>query len=166
VHTPLSQSGNETIARVLLQRWQRGPMRSAMAVSADLGFYVLIHGGAPMAAESWRDHLDAARFGDDFQEHLHTSDLLAKHFASVAQTGLMLLRNPAGRKRKVGGKDWTERRPVRANPRQRCRFRAAAPGPREAISSTLRSRRCSGVCRIPGSAADSRATSGAAITVR
>jgi Lhr-like helicase len=44
------------------------------------------------------------------REHLQDSELLRQQFARVAQTGLMVLRNPAGRKRKVGGKDWAQRR--------------------------------------------------------
>jgi ATP-dependent Lhr-like helicase len=110
VHTPLPRSANETIARVLIHRWQRTQKITAMALAGDLGFYLLVYSSDPILPETWRSSLQAERFADDFEEHLHVSDLLAEHFARVAQTGLMVLRNPQGRKRKVGGKDWPQRR--------------------------------------------------------
>jgi ATP-dependent Lhr-like helicase len=36
--------------------------------------------------------------------------MLRHRFARVAQTGFMLLRNPEGRRRRVGGANWPERR--------------------------------------------------------
>ena len=110
VHTPLPRSTNETLARVLLHRWQRTPGRSALALAADRGFHIMLPDTEPITPEQWRADLSAVRFTDDLREHLHDSDLLRLHFDRVAQTGLMVLRNPAGRKRKVGGKDWTQRR--------------------------------------------------------
>jgi ATP-dependent helicase Lhr and Lhr-like helicase len=110
VHTPLSRSANETIARVLVHRWQRSKARTAMALAGDLGFYLLVHSAEPIDADVWRATFASDRFADDFYEHLNASDLLAQHFARVAQTGLMVLKKPQGRKRKVGGKDWSERR--------------------------------------------------------
>src|SRR5262249_8562604 len=38
------------------------------------------------------------------------SVMLRDRFRRVATTGLMLLRNPLGRRRRVGGVDWAERR--------------------------------------------------------
>jgi Lhr-like helicase len=107
LHTPLPRSANETLARVLLHRWN-GPAPHALAM--DLGIYLLIPGEANIAMETWRQLLHAAGFAADFSAHLRCSDLVPQAFARIAQTGLMVLRNPAGRKRKVGGKDWTERR--------------------------------------------------------
>ena len=136
VHTPLPRSANETIARVLVHRWQRTSQCTAMALADDLGFYVLLHAAAPMPADAWRASLSAPRFADDFLEHLDQSDLLAQHFSRVAQTGLMVLKNPLGRKRRVGGKDWTERRlydRIRAGNADFVLLRQAR---REAISST------------------------------
>jgi ATP-dependent Lhr-like helicase len=127
VHTPLPRCVNETLARVLLHRWQRAdrswPMAGgqvdnlpprlrsrALAFAADLGFYLLVNVAAPLSPDQWRSSLEAKGFAADFQKHLRGSDLLRENFTRVAQTGLMVLRHPSGRKRKVGGKDWTERR--------------------------------------------------------
>src|SRR5207245_4987080 len=41
---------------------------------------------------------------------LADSELLRERFQQVAQTGLMLLRNPIGGRRRVGGRTWGERR--------------------------------------------------------
>jgi ATP-dependent Lhr-like helicase len=109
VHTPLPRSVNEAIARVLIERWKRTGMH-ALATAADLGVYVMVHAAEPWDANAWREYLHAADFAGDFRAHLDSSELLARQFGRVAQTGLMVLRNPAGRKRKVGGRDWTERR--------------------------------------------------------
>ncbi|MSQ97432.1 MAG: DEAD/DEAH box helicase [Gemmataceae bacterium] len=110
VHTPLPRAVNETLARVLLHRWTRTHRKDTMALAADLGIYLMTFDPAPIAPEAWRADLSAVRFADDFREHLRTGELLQQHFARVAQTGLMVLRHPAGRNRKVGGRDWSERR--------------------------------------------------------
>jgi ATP-dependent Lhr-like helicase len=110
VHTPLSRSANEAIARVLIQRWKRSRSATTMALAGDLGFFLLAHAVEPIDADVWRESLARDRFADDFHEHLDCCELLAQHFGRVAQTGLMVMKNPLGRKRKVGGKDWSERR--------------------------------------------------------
>ena len=134
---------------------------TALALAADLGFYLVV----PDAAEPMPPGRLASRacmpsvFADDLRDHLPDSDLLRLHFARVAQTGLMVLRNPLGRKRKVGGKDWTERRlfeQIRGSCR---RFRAAAQAEREAVRpacdlaaapslSSSNWRRCRSACGI------------------
>jgi ATP-dependent Lhr-like helicase len=110
VHTPLARSANETIARVLMQRWGSPPAGALAAIATDLGMYLLVPGETIVSADRWRRLFASAAFVEDFHRHLSQSDLLQRTFGRVAQTGLMVLRNPLGRKRKVGGKDWTERR--------------------------------------------------------
>ncbi len=110
VHTPLSRAANLALARVVLQRWKRIGLSTSMALAGDLGIYLLAHAGGAISAEHWRSALASEGFVADLREHLLADDMLRDQFARVAQTGLMVLRNPAGRKRKVGGKDWTERR--------------------------------------------------------
>ena len=143
VHTPLPRSANETLARVLLHRWRR-IQRPATALAGDLGFYLMVQGDEPLTPDDWREGLHAERFADDLQEHLHDSDLLRLHFARVAQTGLMVLRNPAGRKRKVGGKDWTERRLFEQIRDRMCDFVLLRQAERELLASS---------CDLAGAAA-------------
>src|SRR5262249_15130713 len=54
--------------------------------------------------------LSVEGFETDLAAALATSLTLRERFRRVAQTGLMLLRNPLGRQRRVGGHDWPERR--------------------------------------------------------
>ncbi len=54
--------------------------------------------------------LGAARIGADLDAALADGPALRQRFGRTALTGLMLLRNPLGRGRKVGGRDWGERR--------------------------------------------------------
>ncbi len=63
----------------------------------------------PDLAGLFRRLLDSRNFDADLDTALASSDLLRQRFQRVAFTGLMLLRNPLGRKRKVGGQDWGER---------------------------------------------------------
>ena len=46
----------------------------------------------------------------DLDRALEGSTALREHFGRVALTGLMLLRHPLGRRRRVGGRDWGSRR--------------------------------------------------------
>jgi Lhr-like helicase len=136
VHTPLPRSANEAIVRVLHHRWKHTRWRNALGHAADLGFYLLVHSVEPISVDGWRAQLTGERFADDFREHLSASDLLAQHFARVAQTGLMVLKNPLGRKRKVGGKDWSERRLFEQICSRSPDFVLLRQAEREAVSAT------------------------------
>src|SRR5205814_2146466 len=58
----------------------------------------------------WRVVLAVADFDADLTRALADSITLKERFRCVALTGLMLLRNPLGQRRRVGGRDWAERR--------------------------------------------------------
>lgn len=109
LHTPLPRSANEVLARVLIHRWTHSGRRDVLALAADLGVYLLVPGENRLSPEAWRDSLSPAHFAENFRSWLASSEMLAQVFARVAQTGLMVLRNPLGGRRKVGGRDWTER---------------------------------------------------------
>ncbi len=99
---------------MLVHRLARDLGRSVLPIVADLGLALLVR-GRPLAegaalAELFRRLLDVRTFETDLETCLAASDLLRGRFQRVAQTGLMLLRNPLGRKRRVGGQDWGERR--------------------------------------------------------
>jgi ATP-dependent Lhr-like helicase len=120
VHTPLNRAGNDALARVTAWRLARAWGRSATSVVADLGFAVLLprrwrfdpQPEAPLALtpECWRGLLSPHGFEAHLTEAVAGSDLLRERFRRVALTGLMLLRNPLGRRRQVGGPGWAERR--------------------------------------------------------
>ncbi len=108
-HTPMNRKGNDALARVAVLRLARDGIRSA-AVVADLGFALQLF-------DPWADPPATARllfvaeqFGADLDAALADGPALRQRFGQVALTGLMLLRNPLGRGRRVGGRDWGERR--------------------------------------------------------
>jgi ATP-dependent Lhr-like helicase len=113
-HTPLNRLGNDALARVAVHRLARDMVRGADALVADLGFALLIRAGFteddPRIADVFRKLLSAANFDEDMTAALHDSAVLRERFQSVAQTGLMLLRQPLGQTRRVGGRDWGARR--------------------------------------------------------
>ena len=98
------------LARVAVKRLNRDHGRSASSVVADLGFVLQLRHDLPDTASAIRQLLASDGFGADLDACLADSESLRSRFARVAQTGLMLLRNPEGRPRKVGGADWAERR--------------------------------------------------------
>jgi ATP-dependent Lhr-like helicase len=110
-HTPLNRLGNDALARVAVHRLARDWGRSADSIVADLGFALFLHGGlaAPLATHL-RTLLDAANFETNLEAALHNSAALRERFQRVAQTGLMLLQQPLGQTRRVGGRDWAARR--------------------------------------------------------
>jgi ATP-dependent Lhr-like helicase len=110
VHTPLNRAGNDALARVAVLRLARDRGRAAASVMADLGFALVLRNGGPLAAGELQALLAPDGFEADLAAALADSALLRERFRRVAQTGLMLLRNPLGRRRRVGGPDWAERR--------------------------------------------------------
>jgi ATP-dependent helicase Lhr and Lhr-like helicase len=113
-HTPLNRLGNDALARVAAHRLARDWGRSADSIVADLGFALLMHGAyaeeSHGIADMLRALLDAASFEADVEAALQDSAALRERFQRVAQAGLMLLRQPLGQTRRVGGRDWGARR--------------------------------------------------------
>lgn len=122
-HTPLNRLGNDALARVAVHRLARDWGRSADSILADLGFALAIHGGVADGPEALatdspsltlparlRSLLSAVNFEADMEAALQDSAALRERFQRVAQTGLMLLRQPLGQARRVGGRDWGARR--------------------------------------------------------
>lgn len=110
VHTPLNRAGNDALARAAVLRLARDRGHAAASVVADLGFVLLFRGLVAWLPEDFRRLLGATGFDADLTAALADSVTLRDRFRRVAFTGLMLLRNPLGRKRRVGGHDWAERR--------------------------------------------------------
>jgi ATP-dependent Lhr-like helicase len=109
LHTPLHRAGNDALVRVAVRRLVRGDGRRAHALVTDLGL-VLAVAGKELVAEDFRRLLSVQGFEADLSAALAESEALRQRFQRVAMTGLMLLRNPLGGRRRVGGSDWGERR--------------------------------------------------------
>jgi ATP-dependent Lhr-like helicase len=110
LHTPLTRAGNDALARVAVRRLARDHGLSAASLVADLGFALLLRGPADLTPEMLRALLSAEGFDADLAGALEDSEALRERFRRTALIGLMLLRNPLGRRRRVGGPDWAQRR--------------------------------------------------------
>jgi ATP-dependent Lhr-like helicase len=110
VHTPVNRAANDVLARLAVFRLARDRGRAAASVVADLGFALFCRGGAELRPDDFRGLLAAPGFDADLTAAFAGSVTLRERFRRVALTGLMLLRNPLGRRRRVGGHDWAERR--------------------------------------------------------
>jgi Lhr-like helicase len=110
VHTPLHRAANDALARVACLRLARGRGRTITSLVADLGFALFVMDGAILTTADFRALLAVEGFAADLDEEIAGSIALRERFRRVALTGLMLLRNPIGRRRRVGGEDWAQRR--------------------------------------------------------
>lgn len=108
VHTPLNRAGNDALARVAVHRLARQRGRTVLSLVADLGFLLVVP-GPTLTPDGLRDLLALPGFDADLEAELADSLTLRERFRCTALTGLMLLRNPLGRRRRVGGRDWAER---------------------------------------------------------
>jgi ATP-dependent Lhr-like helicase len=109
VHTPLNRLANDALARVAVHRLARDHGRAVSSLVADLGFALQVQGVLGDFPELLRLLLDPQKFTADLDAALAESPLLRDRFQRVALTGLMLLRNPTGQRRRVGGDDWAGR---------------------------------------------------------
>ncbi len=110
VHTPLNRLGNEALVRVVVHRLTQQGRQTVTSLVADLGFQLSVWGDFELTPERLRSLLSAPAFEEDLAGALAGSAALRERFRRVALTGLMLLRNPLGSRRRVGGPDWAERR--------------------------------------------------------
>ena len=110
VHTPLNRAGNDALARVVVLRLARDWGVAAGSVVADLGFALFCHDPEELAEAAWWSTLCADGFDGDLDGAIAAGATLRERFRRAAVVGLMLLRNPLGRRRRVGGHDWAERR--------------------------------------------------------
>jgi ATP-dependent Lhr-like helicase len=110
IHTPLNRPGNDALARVLVSRFVREQAHSTTSVVADLGFVLRVRGTITDPAPLVRRLLREEGFRTELDQALAQSEALRTRFSRVAQTAFMVLRQPEGSRRKVGGSSWTHRR--------------------------------------------------------
>jgi len=110
LHTPLNRAGNDALVHVLLSRLQSELGIRADCVVADLGILLSLPTFDSLEAPLWRHLLNANQFHIDFSAALANSLAFRERFARVATTGMMIMRQPFGRRRKVGGRNWASRR--------------------------------------------------------
>jgi ATP-dependent Lhr-like helicase len=109
-HAPLSRSACEALGRATAARLGRRFGRDLSLAVADLGWSIRLPPDARLAAPEIEPLLSLEGFADDVLEGLDRGDLLARRFRYVASTALMVLRNPEGGRRRVGGQLWVSNR--------------------------------------------------------
>jgi ATP-dependent Lhr-like helicase len=110
LHTPLHQPANDALVRVVCARLFRERGLNAYTFASDLGCMLTVTAPVELTPDDWRYLLRQEEFDADLAAAVAEAGLVRERFRQVAFTGLMLLRNPIGRRRKVGGHDWAERR--------------------------------------------------------
>jgi ATP-dependent Lhr-like helicase len=109
LHTPLHRTANHALAHAAIVRIRRERGLRIASLAADLGVMLWIPEGPELTPDFFRRLLAPADFDADLTSALQSGEMLRERFRRVATTGLMLLRNPLGRRRRVGGPDWAER---------------------------------------------------------
>jgi ATP-dependent Lhr-like helicase len=109
-HAPLSRSSCEALGRATAARLGRRFGRDLALVVADLGWSIRLPGGGRLRADEAASLLDPGNFADDVLEGLDRGELPSRRFRHVAATALMVLRNPDGGRRRVGGLLWVSSR--------------------------------------------------------
>ncbi len=109
-HAPLSRSACEALGRATSARLGRRFGRNLALGVADLGWVITLPAGASISAADIPALIDPDGLASDVLEGLDRGDLPARRFRHVAATALMVLRNPEGPKRRVGGMHWVSTR--------------------------------------------------------
>jgi ATP-dependent Lhr-like helicase len=109
-HAPLARSACEALGRATAARLGRRFRRNLFLIVADLGWSIQLPEGAQLDRAELPALLDPAQFADDVLEGLDCGALLARRFRYVAATALMVLRNPAVGRPRVGGLHWVSQR--------------------------------------------------------
>ncbi|MFO0867204.1 MAG: hypothetical protein U0744_21625 [Gemmataceae bacterium] len=110
IHLPLPRPAIEAISQLVGERLRRDGHHTLQTLVVDLGLLFFVDGDPRRHHFDWRHLLDPKDAEEEFRRLLEDHPLLRERFASVARIGLMVLRNPIGGRRIVGGRDWEERR--------------------------------------------------------
>jgi ATP-dependent Lhr-like helicase len=109
-HTPLHRAANDALARVMARRLLYMTGRTVTSIVADLGLMLGSESPCVLQPATWRKLMAATSFESDFHSATEDCMSLRERFRHAALIGLMLLRNPLGGPRRVGGASWAERR--------------------------------------------------------
>jgi ATP-dependent Lhr-like helicase len=110
LHLPLPRPAIEAISQLIAERLRREGHRTLQTLVVDLGLLFFVDGDPRVHAFDWKQLLDPLGAEEELRRLLEDHPLLRERFAAVSRIGLMVLRNPVGGRRVVGGRDWEERR--------------------------------------------------------
>jgi ATP-dependent Lhr-like helicase len=108
-HAPLGRAAIEALARATSARIGRRFGRDLSMAVADLGWSITL-GDGRLTPGDIPGLIAADAFDADVLEGLDRGDLPARRFRHVAATALMVLRNPDGKRTRVGGMLWVAQR--------------------------------------------------------
>ena len=109
-HAPLSRAACEALGRATAARLGRRFGRDLTLSAADLGWSIRLPDDARLMPADLDGLLDPTHLAEDVLEGLDHGDLPARRFRHIAGTALMVLRNPEGGRRRVGGLLWVSTR--------------------------------------------------------
>jgi ATP-dependent Lhr-like helicase len=109
-HAPLGRSAIEALARASAARLGRRFGRDLAVAIADLGWSISLPPGDRLESDDLPSLVSPVEFAEDVVEGLDRGDLMARRFRHVAATALMVLRNPEGKRTRVGGMLWVSNR--------------------------------------------------------
>lgn len=109
-HAPLSRDACEALGRAVAARLGKQHGRDISLAVADLGWSIHAEDGPRLDETACAALLDSDCFREDVLMGMDRGELLAARFRHVAATALMVLRNPEGARRRVGGLNWVSRR--------------------------------------------------------
>jgi ATP-dependent Lhr-like helicase len=109
-HAPLSRPACEALGRATAARLGRQFGRDVSLSCADLGWSVQLPEGASLSADEIAPLFTTVNFATDVLEGLDRGELPSRRFRHVAATALMVLKNPEGGRRRVGGLLWVSSR--------------------------------------------------------
>jgi ATP-dependent Lhr-like helicase len=109
-HAPLNRSACEALGRAIAARLGRRFGQDVALIAADLGWAIRLPVGVQLEAAEIEPLLSPVDFAEDVLEGLDRGELPARRFRHIAATALMVLRNPEGGRRRVGGLLWVSQR--------------------------------------------------------
>jgi hypothetical protein len=107
-HLPLAAPSCAALARLIARRHRRA--RCTAAGAGCLGFSVILQCERPFDHQTIRRLLDLHSLEEDLQRSFEHTEELADRFRAAAMNALALLKNPLGKRRRVGGRGWAGRR--------------------------------------------------------
>lgn len=105
-HSLIGRAANDALSRIVSRRIERLRGGNTLVTIDDYGFLLVIEPRQAPSREEIRLLFSPQGMRDDLDSTLATSELVRWHFRGVAQTGLMVLRNRAGKLARRGANHW------------------------------------------------------------
>ncbi len=106
-HTLIGRSANDALSRIVAWRVKKRIGGNALVTIDDYGFLLTLRPFQEMPLEDWRPCFESEGAEEDLHRALLGSELVKWQFRGVAQTGLMVPRSLAGRRRRMKQLSWS-----------------------------------------------------------